>query len=136
MSIGTPLVRGTKRKFDLVALPVVVRIEGGEAFSRRHQPIIRHCTAFGKGVAQAIAVTGTAPHAEKRLTGTTPLPKEEHYDAHVVLLDGATTPRKMKLLEFGEGTMAGQNAQTAKAVAATKEAFAAGRMVATKSVGQ
>ena len=124
------------RRFDLVALPVVVRIEGGEAFSRRHQPIIRHSTAFGKGVAQAIAVTGTAPHAEKRLTGTTPLPKEEHYDAHVVLLDGATTPRKMKLLEFGEGTMAGQNARMAKAVAATKEAFAAGRMVATKSVGQ
>ena len=33
--------------------------------------------------------------------------EDARHDAHVVLLDGAATPRKMKLLEFGAGPMAG-----------------------------
>ena len=59
MIMGTPLVRGAMRRFDLVALPVEVRVEGGKPFSRRHQPDVGHCSAFGKGVAQAVAVMGT-----------------------------------------------------------------------------
>ncbi len=68
--------------------------------------------------------------------------EDERYDKHVVLLDGAATPRKMKLLEFGAGTMAGlfyqlanghdvsmfkaiseDDALAAKAVAATASAL-------------
>ena len=33
--------------------------------------------------------------------------EDARYDEHVVLLDGAATPRKMKLLEFGAGALAG-----------------------------
>lgn len=33
--------------------------------------------------------------------------EDVRYDTHVVLLDGAATPRKMKLLEFGAGATAG-----------------------------
>jgi CheY-like chemotaxis protein len=69
--------------------------------------------------------------------------EDARYDAHVVLLNGAATPRKMKLLEFGAGatagifyqlasghdssmfkTMAEQDALAAKAVAATADALA------------
>lgn len=69
--------------------------------------------------------------------------EEKRHDAHIVLLDGGATPRKMKLLEFGAGatagifyhlasgheasmfaTMATQDALAAKAVAATAEALA------------
>ncbi|WP_293881425.1 phosphotransferase [Sphingomonas sp.] len=69
--------------------------------------------------------------------------EDARYDAHVVLLDGAATPRKMKLLEFGAGatagifyqlasghdasmfaTMAEQDPLAAKAVAAAAEALA------------
>ncbi|WP_210162984.1 phosphotransferase [Rhizobium leguminosarum] len=69
--------------------------------------------------------------------------EDARYDEHVVLLDGAATPRKMKLLEFGAGAMAGlfyqlasghdasmfktmaeEDALAAKAVAATADALA------------
>lgn len=69
--------------------------------------------------------------------------EDARYDTHVVLLDGAATPRKMKLLEFGAGAMAGlfyqlasghnasmfttmaaQDVLAAKAVAATADALA------------
>lgn len=69
--------------------------------------------------------------------------EDARYDEHVVLLDGAATPRKMKLLEFGAGAMAGlfyqlasghdtsmfkamaeDDALAAKAVAATADALA------------
>lgn len=68
--------------------------------------------------------------------------EDARYDEHVVLLDGAATPRKMKLLEFGAGAMAGlfyqlanghdasmfkamaeEDALAAKAVAATADAL-------------
>ena len=69
--------------------------------------------------------------------------EDARYDEHVVLLDGASTPRKMKLLEFGAGAIAGlfyqlasghdasifkvmaqEDALAAKAVAATADALA------------
>lgn len=69
--------------------------------------------------------------------------EDARYDEHVTLLDGAATPRKMKLLEFGAGAMAGlfyqlasghdasmfktlveRDALAAKAVAATADALA------------
>lgn len=69
--------------------------------------------------------------------------EDARYDEHVMLLDGAATPRKMKLLEFGAGAMAGlfyqlasghdasmfktmaeEDALAAKAVAATADALA------------
>lgn len=69
--------------------------------------------------------------------------EDARYDKHVTLLDGAATPRKMKLLEFGAGAMAGlfyqlasghdasmfktmavEDALAAKAVAATADALA------------
>lgn len=69
--------------------------------------------------------------------------EDARYDEHVVLLDGAATPRKMKLLEFGAGAMAGlfyqlanghdasmfkamaeEDTLAAKAVAATADALA------------
>lgn len=69
--------------------------------------------------------------------------EDARYDANVVLLDAAATPRKMKLLEFGAGstagifyqlasghdasmfkTMADQDGLAARAVAATAEALA------------
>ena len=69
--------------------------------------------------------------------------EDARYDEHVVLLDGAATPRKMKLLEFGAGAIAGlfyqlasghdasifkvmaqEDALAAKAVAATADALA------------
>ncbi|CAA0112721.1 Uncharacterised protein [Starkeya nomas] len=69
--------------------------------------------------------------------------EDARYDEHVVLLDGAATPRKMKLLEFGAGFMAGlfyqlasghdasmfqamaeEDVLAAKAVAATADALA------------
>lgn len=68
--------------------------------------------------------------------------EDARYDEHVVLLDGVATPRKMKLLEFGAGAMAGlfyqlanghdasmfkamaeEDALAAKAVAATADAL-------------
>ncbi|WP_370526673.1 phosphotransferase [Salipiger sp. PrR007] len=68
--------------------------------------------------------------------------EERRHDAHIVLLDGGATPRKMKLLEFGAGatagifyqlasgheasmflTMAAEDALAARAVAATAEAL-------------
>lgn len=69
--------------------------------------------------------------------------EDARYDEHVVLLDGAATPRKMKLLEFGAGALAGlfyqlasghdasifkvmaqEDALAARAVAATADALA------------
>ncbi|WP_206364622.1 phosphotransferase [Sphingobium sp. LF-16] len=69
--------------------------------------------------------------------------EDARYEEHVTLLDGAATPRKMKLLEFGAGAMAGlfyqlanghdasmfkamaeEDALAGKAVAATAEALA------------
>lgn len=69
--------------------------------------------------------------------------EDARYEEHVTLLDGAATPRKMKLLEFGAGAMAGlfyqlanghdasmfktmaeEDALAAKAVAATADALA------------
>lgn len=69
--------------------------------------------------------------------------EDARYEEHVTLLDGAATPRKMKLLEFGAGataglfyqlahghdasmfkTMAQEDALAAKAVAATADALA------------
>ncbi|WP_371420063.1 phosphotransferase family protein [Tardiphaga sp.] len=69
--------------------------------------------------------------------------EDARYDEHVMLLDPAATPRKMKLLEFGAGSMAGlfyqlanghdasmfttmaeKDALAAKAVTATAQALA------------
>lgn len=88
----------------------------------------------GALIREAIAKLGELPKMQD---------EDARYDANVVLLDGAATPRKMKLLEFGAGAMAGlfyqlasghdasmfqtmaaQDALAAKAVAATAEALA------------
>lgn len=45
--------------------------------------------------------------------------EDARYDEHVVLLDGAATPRKMKLLEFGAGSTAGLFYQLASGHAAS-----------------
>jgi CheY-like chemotaxis protein len=83
--------------------------------------------------------------------------EDARYETHVALLDGAATPRKMKLLEFGAGATAGifyqladghdasmfatmveQDALSAKAVAATADALAGwsrGRNEERRSIG-
>lgn len=52
----------------------------------------------GAPIREVVAKLGELPRMQD---------EDARYDAHVVLLDGAATPRKMKLLEFGAGAVAG-----------------------------
>ena len=56
---------------DLIALAIQHRIEGREAFSRRHEPDVGDDPACGEAVAQTVAVI--APVGEQRLAAA-PMP--------------------------------------------------------------